>query len=653
MTEKSNEQLEQRFLRTFDRLEQAPSFAKVQYQGDVYQVVLRLMNTDEGIAFLARHAGRFQQAGLFVEGPWADPSKLQPALVAGSLQAGGVSAAVEVLNELRMLALAKGKEEGEGVLSPDDAKKYLNEVMASNLHFLFPKETESERIDGSGKLSCAEKLFHYLLQEISVTQFSHALVRELDLLLAQRPILIKRILTMIEKSKSLITQEMEKKDRQALTFYIEAVDGPSPMSKRYPKLADYRKELKRASWKVMKKEAETFARVMRATGLVSRHHALFVRHCNRYEWDLLPLALQLSDKGRANLDEHFDLIHRLIKVAIHPSTHQAVYGLACLLDRGVLSSAPVIPGLNRLIELDIHAEVKAALMKPYEKEGLTPNDVLLGGVITVLGQPLGVGQGLNPTCQSARGISLWAQHAPGYLLDLIARAARDNDIDMTFEGLTIHSQRLPGGLAPSLHEDLDAVSLVLVPHLDRIYNDMMKRVALRGDDGHKWVNPAFYGDWVGRGFANVIDQLGAVSDYAGFVRLFYATHHPDYNDDHHLIYPNPVGIFITNVHGKLLGFHAVSIQRIAHDEKERTRIYFYNPNNDSNQDWGQGIVPSVRNNGEQEGEASLPFYQFVSRLYAFHYNPYEKGDAYAVEDEVVQQVEDLSRASWGENYVWQ
>jgi hypothetical protein len=33
------------------------------------------------------------------------------------------------------------------------------------------------------------------------------------------------------------------------------------------------------------------------------------------------------------------------------------------------------------------------------------------------------------------------------------------------------------------------------------------------------------------------------------------------------------------------------------------RVYFYNPNNDSGQDWGDGIVVSIADNGEDYGEA--------------------------------------------------
>ncbi|WLR47975.1 hypothetical protein LC065_01385 [Halobacillus litoralis] len=319
-----------------------------------------------------------------------------------------------------------------------------------------------------------------------------------------------------------------------------------------------------------------------------------------------------------------------------------------------MSHSPVAPGLRRLVELDIRPDVRNALYSTTNTgEGVTANSILVAGTIQVLGQPLGVGQGFNPTCQAARGISLWAQHAPGFLLEIIPRAARDGDLDFTFEGTPIHSKELKGGLAPDLDKELDPVSLVLVPHLDKIYSEMMTRVALRGEDGHRWVNPAFYGNWVQKGFSSVFDPItGYVLDYNGFVKLFYATHHTEYNDDYELIYPNPVGIFITNVHGKLLGLHAVSITRIAKDPSGEERIYFYNPNNDGSQNWGQNIEPSVIGNGEMEGESSLPFHEFVSRLYAFHYNPYEQGDAYAVENSIVDGIRQLAQESWGKDYTW-
>jgi len=81
-------------------------------------------------------------------------------------------------------------------------------------------------------------------------------------------------------------------------------------------------------------------------------------------------------------------------------------------------------------------------------------------------------------------------------------------------------------------------------------------------------------------------------------------------------------------------------------------VYFYNPNNEGRQNWGQDIRPTVSGHGELAGESSLPFEQFASRLYAFHYSPYETGDAFAVDARAIERIETLARNSWGESYTW-
>jgi hypothetical protein len=280
--------------------------------------------------------------------------------------------------------------------------------------------------------------------------------------------------------------------------------------------------------------------------------------------------------------------------------------------------------------------------------------MLVAGTLAVLGSPLGVGQGRNPTCQAARGISLWAQHAAGLLIELLIAAARDDNIELPFESQTLHSGKLHGSKPLDLDLDLDPVSLVLVPHLDRLYDQLMKLVALRGEDGHKWVNPALYGRWVPTGFASVFSNPAqtTVAEYEDFVRRFFATHHPAYNDGHPLMYPNPVGLCITNSHGEYLGPHAVSLQRIEPDPKSQLRAYFYNPNNEGRQNWGADVQPSVSGHGEVPGESSLPLHDFVARLYAFHYNPYEEGDAYAVPEVELRRIEEAARNTWGRAFVW-
>ncbi|TLS38480.1 hypothetical protein [Pseudalkalibacillus caeni] len=646
-----------RFTHALNELDKAAAFAKSMYQTDVYQEASRLMETMEGMETLFHFANRFEEAGVFANGPWEDASKLQPPLVAGSLKTKGLASIIEILSDLRMLSIAKGNYDHPSMGS-EEAAEFLNEVLALNLDLLFPGDSEEARIEqeeNAEQLDRSQRFFQFLFTRISSDALTGTLREEIERLMAQRPIMVKRVISMIQMAKKLLNNsEAGETEHPALEKYIKAIEGPSPLGENTSNLNDYRKKLKDLSEEELKQEAEVLSNSMQDTGLVAPQHAVLVRFLSRNKPEMLSDALSLSDKGKANLEEHFDLVKQLIKVGIYPATGQAVYGLARMLDRGVFSYSPVIPGLRRLIELDIKPEVRKDLLNAYQnRQGLTANTILLSGVISVLGQPLGVGQGLNPTCQSARGISLWAQHAPGYLLELIPRAARDGDIDLKFEGTPIHSKDLKGGLAPELHKELDPVSLVLVPHLDRIYNEMMTRVALRGEDGHRWVNPAFYGNWVQTGFSNVIEPItGTVTDYPGYVRLFYATHHPEYNDDYELIYPNPVGIFITNVHGKLLGYHAVSILRIAQVPSGDYRIYFYNPNNDSSQNWGQDIEPTVSGNGELEGESSLPFHEFVSRLYAFHYNPYEQGDAFAVEDEIVEEIEKLAKESWGREYTW-
>jgi hypothetical protein len=646
--------LKNRFENALNRLDEAKSFAKSMYQTEVFQLAIELSRSDDGLSILYGNAHRFDQAGVFQEGPWEDPAKMQPPLAGGSLKLKGVQSIIELLSEMRMLAIAKGDYIHEGVTA-EEAHVFLNEVLALNLDLLFPPENEENRIQLDDHMIRAQHLFRYLGQELSFKAIADKIAQEIDRLTVQRPIMTGRILNMIAMFEPLMESVEDERTAEALKKYSRAANAPTPLSKDASSQREYRLRIKDAYSDELEAEAKIFAGSMKDTGLVSPHHAVLLRFLNRKNPDLIPAALDLTETGTASFNTNRQLIHDMIQLSIYPETRQSIYGLARMLDRGVLSQEHVAPAIRRLFELPIHAQVKQILSKPeYERCGISLNGVLVAGVISVLGQPLGVGQGLNPTCQSARAISLWSQHGIGQLLEYIARAARDHDIDMTFEGEAIHSSLLADGVAGEIHQELDPVSIVLVSHLDKIYNEMMKRTLLRGEDGHKWVNPEFYGEWIPKGFINVIDPLTLkVTNYSTFVRLFYATHHPDYNEGYELIYPNPVGIFTTNVHGTLLGLHAVSIQRIHKDQNANYRIYFYNPNNDSGQNWGQGISPSVTGFGEVEGESSLPLHEFLSRMYAFHYNPYEQGDIYMVEDSLVEEVETLARESWGKTYLWE
>ncbi|MCA0992167.1 hypothetical protein [Pseudalkalibacillus hwajinpoensis] len=600
-------------------------------------------------------AGDYDKAGIFEGGPWEEPRKLQPPLVGGSFKIDGNYSIFEVLSELRMLAIAK-KDYTHPDVSREQARTFLNKVMALNLQLIFPAETEEARINQGEEQKRGILLFQFLAEKMSLGSLSATFVDEIDRLTAQRPIMVKRIKEMIGYAENLLSSEdLSVEGRESIQRYLDSVHAPTELSKKYPNFADYHNQFNALSEMEKELEAERFADVMRDTGLVSPVHANLARTLAEEDAShLLVLTLGLTEKGEANLNEHFSLVKELVSLAIYPVTAQSLYGLARMLERGVLSSPPVIPGLERIVEIEMLPEVEKDLLASRDNpEDITPVGILLSGLLSVLGQPLGIGQGMNPTCQSARGISLWSQHDPGFLLELIARACRDGEIDISFEGAEINSSLIAGGLAPDLHKELDAVSLILVPHLDRVYDEMMKRSALRGEDGHKFVNPEFYGQWISKEFSSVINPVtGAVTNYEQFARLFYATHHPDYNEGHQLIYPNPVGIFVTTANADLLGLHAISIQRIDADPSGETRVYFYNPNNDSGQDWGQGIKSTVRNHGEEEGEASLPFDQFLSRVYAYHYNPNEMGAVETVPQEIIDRVTTLAKESWGQKYQW-
>jgi len=266
----------------------------------------------------------------------------------------------------------------------------------------------------------------------------------------------------------------------------------------------------------------------------------------------------------------------------------------------------------------------------------------------MLGLPLGVGQGNNPTCQSARALSMWAYNDPDYLLQMVAWAARDDEIIMHFEGQAISSMASLSGVATQLPIDLDPVSLIVVPHLDRIYAEMGRRCIGREGDPHRWVNPEFHGWWSGRGFRiNVDVATGQLSDVDDFIRHFFAYYHPYYNGNQPLIHPQPAGIAVTDSAARFIGWHAITILRASLDPSDVMRIYFYNPNNDSGQDWGDGVIVSTSGNGERFGEASLPFDRFASRLYIYHYDPLERVDIADVTSEEVENVKHYLHRSWG------
>ena len=645
----------QEFERTLEKLEQARPFGKALHQQRLLSLARKLLNTTEGIEAMYRFAPRFDPGGLFLGGDWNEPEQLQPSLVRDTLMADGVFPALECLSELRFLAVAAGDTE-HPTLSAADARAFLEEVLARNLDFPFPEATEFTRQD-TLMTERLRRFYRFVLEHLGMDSILDALVAECERVLLQRPIMVQRAEEMLLTAEHVLPDVPAEDESDSVRFarwLIDAIRGPSQLARERRGLDDYAAALGGLDNAALAAEARAFGERMHRTGLVSRHHAVLLRHLAGRGDDLLADALALNRIGRTCFLEYRYLVGLIIDRAVLPDTARCIYGLSRLLNRGILFFQPVAPGLQHLIVLPIHPEVAELLRSASQlDEPPNANALLLAATLSVIGQPRGVDQGHNPTCQSARAISLWSLNDVGYLLELIARAAGENEIVMHFEGATIRSADLPAGLAGELHTELDAVSLVLTPHLDRIYMEMSRRTIGRQGDGHRWVNPEFHGWWVYRGFASLVDPVTeAVQDAETFVRRFHAAYHPEYNGGRDLVYAQPCGVVSVNASGEFVGWHAVSIQRVARDPAGAWRVYFFNPNRDKGQNWGHGIHTSTHNNGEWEGESSLPFEQFLMRLYVFHYKRSELGDEHLVPAHTVAEILDGIAGSWAAERDW-
>jgi hypothetical protein len=605
------------------------------------------MTTSEGLEALYARVSDVEEAGVFTGRDWAQPSILQPVLAVRSLrQSSAEITVIEALSELRLLAVVSGDYFHSGI-SAEQARNFLTQVMALNLDLLAGQMSEADRERPQALGAIVQSLYQYLLARLGYESILASLVDEVRRLLVQRPIQTDSIKEMIGQiAKCLFDPNIETAGTEGAARLVSALFGPTPGCREDPGVTVYLERLGAMDRDTLADEAGAFAHAMHETGLVPAYHAVFLRHLRDKFDDLIPDALGLSMTGLDALQCYSALVYRLMDEAIFAETSQAVYGLVMMLERGTFFAPTVAAGLWRQIELKLSAATSETLTGVFG-DAHPPRVYLLAGVLSILGLPLGVGQGNNPTCQSVIGLSMWADNDPDYLLQLVAWAARDDEVLTRFEGQQISSKGLESGLAKESPLDVDAVSLILVPHLDRLYMEMGRLCGERDDDLHRWINPEFYGWWVGHGFRVVVNiDTGNIDDYEGFIRQFYASYHPYYNGHMPVIHPQPAGIAVTDSGGRYVGRHAITILRVALDAKDAMRVYFYNPNNDSGQDWGQGIVCAIQGNDELNGEASLPIAEFASRLYVYHLDPLELGDVNAVPEEEVARVMELGRTSW-------
>jgi hypothetical protein len=648
-SKKISKGVKDKFYETLENFKEATPLLAESHKKKLFSSLDLLTDSGEGIKFLYDHIAELVGAGIFRDTMWDDPARLVPSLVGGTLKAGGPNTIMEMVSELRILAIANGFIKQKS-FSSGKAKTFLEEALVVNIDLIFPGGSEEERSMDSDTRKKITILFNFLTGQISVNRIKGRLAKELELICAQRPVVTDRVLEIISTVKNEMELSPENDDDRRLRYYVKAIYSPSEKAGELS-VDEYRSYLGEARRKEIIYECEALAETMHDTGLATGYHAVLLNHV-AHEGALVKLALRLDNIGKAELEKHKKFVAELIRTIIHPDTARACYGLAKLLERSLLSHQPVKSGLQRLLGMKLHKDVEGNIHKSRHKITLDAKYILTADCICVLGQPLGVGQGWNPTCQSARGISLWSSHAPGKLLRMVESAAKSNSLWMRFEGNVIKSDEQVLGLVKELDYNLDAVSIVLVPHLDKIYNEMMRRASNRGDDPHKWVNPAMYGHWIPTGFISAYDYLtNSIKEYEKFIRTFYITHHPNYNGGNNLAYPNPVGIFLTSSTGKMIGFHAVSIIRVQ-KVKGQVRVFLLNPNNEGRQRWQENMRPTVAGNGERAGESSLPFHQFASRLYAFHFNQSDLDELQVVDQAEVEKVTELAKSSWGESYRW-
>lgn len=631
------------------QLESAAAFVKPNKVARVFECVKRILLLPDGCAVMELYIERIEKAGVFNNSDYAQPQILIPALSTYALKSGdSYTLIMEVLSLLRLLAITK-QEYIHPEMSAEQAHHFLTQVLANNLQKLFGSVNEAEREQQGRLADISHALLQHLAGRIGYEFIIDQLTDEIWRILNQRPI-------QVDNTKQMITQiaicrENPEIDMgasgQGVDRLISSLYGPTQACREDPGIEIYYDRLVAMDTAALQSEANGFARAMHDTGLVSPYHAVLLRYLEQFGDNLLVDALGLSSSGRECLLSYSELVRALILYVVHPQTAQAIYGLALMLERGILYQTPVAPALWRQL---------AVTMSEYSKQRITllfgelpsAEARLMEGVLCMLGQPLGVGQGNNPTCQSARALSMWAYNDPDYLLQMVIWAARDDEVIMHFEGLPISSRDSKVGVATELPMDLDPVSLLLVPHLDRIYVEMGRHCIGREGDPHRWINPEFHGWWCGRGFSiNVDVASGKLTQLESFLRDFYASYHPYYNGYQPVIHPQPAGIAVTDSAARFIGWHAITILRVALDPNNVMRVYFYNPNNDSGQDWGDGVLVSTAGSSERFGEASLPFEEFASRLYIFHFDPLEPGDLTSVTMEELQRVIDRVHQSWG------
>ena len=520
------------------------------YQQSVLEKASVLLTEPNGLVKIYKYAHLFDEFGLFVGKPWENVNKLNPVLVRGTFHAGGTTAAAEALSNLRILAIARG-DYVHPKMSAYEATEFLTKIMALNLDLLLMRETEENRVKMLYKDKQASEILGFISDHCFSPLVFQSLYQEVDNLAVQRPIVTDKILKLIASAKRLASG-LEEAD-SSLMLYENAVYSPSTMAAQ-SSIERYEEKLKASNDLLLIREANQLRTSMTKTGLVSPFHALFLTYMNKEKNDLLQSILCLDETAKENLRLNQSFISSLIHSAVTIKTRRSMYGLIRLLQRDIFTKE-FIKEIEKLLVVPLHEQIKNRLTAVHNvKDEKVLRSLLISEMISVLGQPLGIGQGFNPTCQSTRAISYWSQRYPVMLLSMFNQFLENGKISMDFEGRPLSSDMYPH-VPLDDEEHIDTISLLLLPHLNSLYLEMLKASKLRGQDPHKWVNPSFHIKGVWTEFSDSYSDLE-------FTAKFHRYYHPSQNPTVNEGLPQPVGITIYNQSGHVLGAHAVLIQRV-------------------------------------------------------------------------------------------
>ena len=409
----------------------------------ILSIVDALTRTENGLQFLYDHISEIIDAGLLNESVWEHPDKLVPTLVKGTLCSGFPMIVYETLSELRMLKIAQ-QELNHPDFSYDEALQFLQDAIIDSFSFVFATSTEELRI----KLTKQEQkriklLFNFILAHIPLSKFTEKLAREIEINAEQRPILTDKLEDILLLVKDNLQFDTKNESESTLLFFVNALFQPTETTKKIDSTEAYQNFLRKSGKSEWLLEAKEIGDKMNKTGLVSKYQVILLKWLSQHYPEAIAEALALNTHGLAELERHQAFVGEIIDQFVMLENKQVAYGLSKMLNRNLLSRKAVWNALNKLFRIKLHPKIKRLLLKSRQNDTEDIAEKLLcGGVISLLGQPLGVGQGMNPTCQSARGISMWSRHSPEKLLNMVFNAATANELQFRYEGELIASKGL-------------------------------------------------------------------------------------------------------------------------------------------------------------------------------------------------------------------